>query len=76
MATLEREMATYRKHLGDLLNNEGRYIVVKEDEILPGAFPTMEAALEAGYERYGPGPFLVKQICRTEPVLYYSRDIC
>ena len=71
---LEREMATYRANLLELLLNEGKYVVIKAEEIA-GARETLEEALEAGYERYGPGPWLVKQIAKVEPIQYFSRDL-
>ena len=72
---LEHEVAVYRSHLMDLLANEGKYVVIKGDEIVPEAFDAYEEALKEGYERYGPVPFLVKKVSRTEPVLYFTRDL-
>jgi hypothetical protein len=71
---LEREMATYQANLMGLLANEGKYVLIHEDEI-GGAFDTYEEALEFGYERYGLIPFLVKKISRVEPIQYFSRDL-
>jgi hypothetical protein len=75
MPGLEREMAVYREKLGDLLTDAGKYVVIKGEEILPGGFDDYESALEAGYERFGPSPFLVKQIAPAEPILYFTRDL-
>jgi hypothetical protein len=71
---LETEMAVYRSNLMELLINEGSYVVIKGEEILPPV-GTYEEALSAGYSKFGPGPFLVKQISRVEPILYFSRDL-
>jgi hypothetical protein len=76
---LEHEMGVYRAHLMDLLGvndvNEGKYVVIKGDEILPAAFDDYSAALAAGYDRFGPVSFLVKKVQRVEPVLYFTRDL-
>lgn len=75
---LEHESQVYRLHLIDLLGvnnvNEGKYTVIHGDEIA-GAFDTYDAALEAGYNRYGPVSFLVKKIQSVETVHYFSRDL-
>lgn len=72
---LEHEMGVYRANLGDLLIHEGKYVVIKGNDVLPSAYDDYESALAAGYDSFGPVPFLVKKITRTEPVLYFSRDL-
>jgi len=54
--------------------NEGMYTVIKGDEIT-GPFGSYDDALQAGYDRYGLTPFLVKKLERNESVLYFSRPI-
>lgn len=71
---LEHEMATYQAHLLELLANEGKYAVVRGEEIA-GAYDSYDDALQAGYDRYGLVPFLVKKISRVEPIQYFSRDL-
>jgi hypothetical protein len=71
---LEREMATYKTHLMELLANEGKFVVVRGEGI-DGPYDSYEEALSAGYEKYGLEPFLVKQISRDEPIQYFSRDL-
>jgi hypothetical protein len=72
---LELEMSTYQAHQLELLpQNEGRFVVIKGQEIA-GAYDTYEDALQAAYDRYGLGPFLVKRVERSEPILYFSRDL-
>jgi hypothetical protein len=70
---LERELATYQAHLIDLVADEGRFVVIRGEEIL-GPFVSYEDALGAGYERFGPVEFLVKQVWRVEPIPYFARD--
>ncbi len=76
---LEHEMGVFRVNLLDLLGedmaNEGKYVVIKGDEILPAPYNDYSAALAAGYDRFGPVPFLVKKVQRVEPVLYFTRDL-
>jgi hypothetical protein len=74
MPAFEKELEVYNSHLIDLLSQEGKFVVIRGEEIL-GAFDTYDAALEAGYDRFGPVPFLVKKIQRVEPVHYFSRDL-
>jgi hypothetical protein len=62
---LEKELETYRRELPSLLKQEGQFVVISGDEVL-GAWPTYSAAMTAGYEKYGLGPFMVKQIQATE----------
>jgi hypothetical protein len=70
---LEKELGVYDAHLIDLLANEGKYVLIFGDQI--GIFKSYEEALQAGYEKYGLEPFLVKQINRAEPIHYFSRDL-
>ena len=76
---LEHEMGVFRANLLDLLGedlaNEGKYVIIKGDEILPAAYGDYNAALAAGYDRFGPVSFLVKKVQRVEPVLYFTRDL-
>jgi hypothetical protein len=75
---LEHEVQVYQSHLMDMLGvndiNEGKFVVIKGDDISP-PFGTFEKALEAAYARHGLGPFLIKKIERNETVLYFSRDL-
>jgi hypothetical protein len=78
LMALEYEAQIYRLHLIDMLGvndiNEGKFVVIKGDEVSP-AYDTYEDALEAAYQRHGLGPFLIKRIERNETVLYFSRDL-
>jgi hypothetical protein len=56
------------------LTNEGKYVVV-HGETIAGPFDTYEDALQAGYDKFGVVPFLVKRISRVEPIQYFSRDL-
>lgn len=70
----DTELKTYRKHLPDLLESEGKFVLIRGEEV-DGAFDTYGDALEAGYTKYGLESFLVKQIRSAEPIQYFSRDL-
>jgi hypothetical protein len=64
---LAEEVRTYDAHLAGWADREGQFVLIKGRDII-GFYPRYEEALEAGYERLGDGPFLVKQIILHEPV--------
>lgn len=76
--SLNQELQVYRLHLIDMLGvndvNEGKYVVIKGENIL-GYFAAYEDALNFGYDQCGLTPFLVKRIERNESILYFSRPI-
>jgi hypothetical protein len=61
----------YRREVGRLLaeGNEGRWVLIKDEEII-GLFDTREEATAEGYKRYliARQPFLVHQIQTRERV--------
>jgi hypothetical protein len=74
VAMFEVERRTYEEHLPELLGSVGKFVLIL-DEKIDGPFDTYAAALEAGYERHGVRPFLVKQVSDAEPIQYFSRDL-
>jgi hypothetical protein len=71
---LEKELETYHRELPNMLTNEGKYVLIHEDDVA-GFWDTYEDALQAGYERFGLKPFLVKRVQAVETVQYFTRDI-
>jgi hypothetical protein len=71
---LEKELGVYKANLIDLLASAGKYVLIFGEQI-GGIFEGYEDALQAGYDKYGLEPFLVKQISRAEPIYYFSRDL-
>lgn len=74
---LEREMATFRRELPLLLQNEeneGKYVLVHGDQV-DSVWPTREQALTAGYDRFGLDVFMVKAITEHEKVYTISRNV-
>ena len=74
---LEKELETFRHELPGLLNdpaNRGKFALV-HGESVSGLYPTFDAALTAGYERFGLSPFLVKEVTDHEEPRYFSRNL-
>lgn len=69
--TLAHELGIYRERLDELLGpddlNEGRYVVIKGDEVI-SPFPDLDSALAIAHDRFGLGPFLVRKIERFETI--------
>jgi hypothetical protein len=64
---LAGEVSTYEAHLPAWVDREGRFVLIKGQDVL-GVYPRYEEAPEAGYDQLGSGPFLVKQILVHEPI--------
>lgn len=74
---LETELATFRRELPKLLADSatnGAFALVRGDAVT-ACFPTFDAALAAGYDRFGLEPFLVKQVVEREPPAYFPRNL-
>lgn len=66
---LELEIQTYESQRDELMRqHSGRFVVIAGKDVL-GTYDTQEDALDAGYERVGLKPFLVKRIQAVDPVL-------
>jgi hypothetical protein len=73
MSDLAKELEVYKNALPLLANEEGKYVLVGDGEV-SGLFSAYADALQAGYEKFGIKPFLVKQISGQEQIAYFSRD--
>jgi hypothetical protein len=77
-ASLDAEIRLYRERLAELLGlhgeNEGRYVLIRGDEVR-GPFPDRGEALAEGYKLYGAAAFLVKKIERVERLLRLPRGL-
>jgi hypothetical protein len=69
---LEKELETYNAHRDELLQDEGKFVVIHGEQIA-GTWETYEDALKAAYAEFGLGGFMVKQIFAVEPVHYVAR---
>lgn len=74
MAALDTELATYNTNLPALLKHQGKFVLIKGEEVVD-MFDTYGDALKQGYEKFGLEQFLVKRIMPTEQVSFISRHI-
>ena len=67
---LAAEISTYERELARLVadGQEGRWVVIRTDQLI-GIWDTFDDAIQAGYERLPPNPFLVRQIRAKTPVV-------
>ncbi|HTU21509.1 MAG TPA: hypothetical protein VMG10_25955 [Gemmataceae bacterium] len=72
--TLERESATYQRELDRLIREgeAGRFALIRDAEII-SVWDTYGDAIQAGYDRFGLEPFMVKQILRHERPVVITR---
>jgi hypothetical protein len=64
--SLDQELQAYGRALPQLLEQEGRFVVIHKDEVL-GVYNCRHDATLVGYERLGVDtPFLVRQISRND----------
>lgn len=70
---LQREWDFFRRELPRLLaeGHEGKVALVKGEEVV-GLYPTREAAMCAGYEKFLLDTFMVHKILTEEPMLRLS----
>ena len=71
---LETENLTYQRELPNILQHEGKFVVISGNE-LGGIWGTYEDALKAAYEKFKLKPFLVKKIEAVEQIQFFTRDI-
>lgn len=73
--TLDAEWETYQRELPNLLDREGKHVLIHGDSIA-GVFDSFDEALREGYERVGLyEPFFVKQIRADEKPQFFSRNV-
>jgi hypothetical protein len=75
--TLEQEWEAFRRELPSLLavpENVGKYALIHGGRV-DSVWPTMQEALDTGYDRFGIEPFLVQHIVEKEEPRYFSRNI-
>lgn len=70
---LEAELETFQKRLPDLLAHQGQFALIRGNDVT--VWPDADAAIDAGYERYGLDQFLVKEIAEFEIPKYFSRRV-
>ena len=71
---LEKELALFESKKAELLQTHaGKFALIHEDQFV-GAFDTPENAYEAGVEKFGKSPFLVKKIT-PDPEVYRNQAL-
>lgn len=70
----DRELATYRAHLPELLEREGDFVVIRDQEIA-GICGDPETAAGLGYDYFGAGGFLIKRIAVVDEVLGFPQPV-
>ncbi|CAN5490327.1 hypothetical protein BH09SUM1_BH09SUM1_00080 [soil metagenome] len=61
IAIFKNELATYKRHLAELMSSEGKFVLVKGDEVF-GPFDSYDIAIGEGYTRFGLNSFMVTKI--------------
>lgn len=69
---LEKELETYKAKLPEFKGSEGKFVLIKGDEVV-GTFSSYEDAIKEGYAKFKLEPFLVKQIQTIEQVQFVTR---
>lgn len=65
---LKNELKFYETNKAEYLKHyEGKYALIKGNELV-GTFDSEEHAFNAGVDKFGVQPFLIKQICEKEKV--------
>jgi hypothetical protein len=71
---LERELKTYHDNLASWKENEGKFVLIRGEEVA-GFFSSYEDAVKEGYSKYKLDPFLVKRVSAFEQVHVITRLI-
>jgi hypothetical protein len=73
---LEQELETFARELPRLLaeGHRGEFALVFHDHV-ESILPSLPEALQAGYDRFGVAPFLVKEVTDHEEPKFFSRNV-
>jgi len=68
VGTLAAELAFFSEKRAEwLVHYDGKFVLIK-DRALLGTYSTQAEAIQAGLEKLGNVPFLVKQVLGVEPI--------
>lgn len=70
--SLEAEKQTYEKNLPEWGEYNGKYVLIKGEEVI-SFFDTYPDAISQGYREFGLEPFMVKRVEQVETVQYITR---
>ncbi len=69
--TLEREFKYFETHKEELLKHyENQFVLIKDDTLV-GAFTTEVEAYQAGIQKFGNQPFLIKKVTKEEEIALF-----
>jgi hypothetical protein len=71
---LEQELETYKNKLPELVQYEGKFVLIHGTEVID-VFESYEDAIKVGYQRFALDNFLVKQVQTVEQVQFISRAL-
>lgn len=71
---LEKEIETYNRLLPSLLQQIGKFALIKGD-VLVDTFDSYQDAMKRGYAEFKLEPFMVKQIAPAERIAFFTRDL-
>jgi hypothetical protein len=72
---LDKELDFFEANRAMLLGKaRGEYALIHGDELI-GTFVSKEDAINAGYEKFGNTPFLVKLITEVDEVLNFTSNL-
>lgn len=71
---LHKEIEVFEKLLPSLMDKQGKFAVIHDDDLL-GVFDTYADALEVAYEKCALDQFLVRQISAIPQFANYTRSI-
>jgi hypothetical protein len=72
---LEEEARYFYSHRAELLRQfENRYVLIRGSQVV-GSFDDFWSAVDAGFDRFGPTPFLAKKVLRQDPHLFFPFDL-
>jgi hypothetical protein len=71
---LEKEIETYNRELPKLIEHQGKFVVIFDNEVA-GIYDSYSDALKVGYEKRGLEPFFVKKIEVMEQAQHFTRDL-
>jgi hypothetical protein len=71
-STLQNELKVFETHRWEWAQSHpGKFVVIREDNILREFFDEYEDAFRAGIRQFGADRnFLIKQVWKTEPVYF------
>lgn len=68
---LDEELKYFTEHKEELLKHyENQFVLIKGDTLI-GAFTTEAEAYQAGVQRFGNQPFLIKKVAKEEELVHF-----